>query len=304
VEGIKFMATQMRFIVSPVVIGSSKGIRQALEVCARAAGDNGPVLFQGELGTGKFLLATMLHWQSFGAGKPFLLVDCTEIDCLKAQFLSPGNATVEKVAAAGGSVYFHEVACLSVDDQARLHEFCSAVAAAGVKVMLGSSQNIHLLLYERAFDSDLYDFAASREIALPPLRQRAEDILQLAAYFIRNLNQRLRKSVQSLTPQVEKLFMTYRWPGNVAELQQVLTRAVILADEPYISRLHLTEYLGQIGDDGQTAPDIMPLEHMEEIMLRNALHRFGHSLEGKKKAARALNISLATLYNKIRRYNL
>lgn len=283
-------------LAKPMVIGVSKGLRVGMESCRKAAAEDDPVLFQGEIGTGKQLLATYLHHESKRSSKPLMLVDCADLQ----NELEESDWNFMK----GGTVYFNEVASLTLEQQADLYKLCLLFKELDIRVLLGSSQNIHLLMYDKAFDSDLYYLVSPWEVSLPPLRQRTEDLELLVDYFLKGLNLRLRRSVQGLTPQVKEIFVSYRWPENLDELQHVLARAVIVSNEPFIGQRHLTEYLSQMGDDLRQNPDIMPLDRMEEILLRTALNRYGYTLEGKKKAARALNISLATLYNKVKRYNL
>lgn len=98
--------------------------------------------------------------------------------------------------------------------------------------------------------------------------------------------------------------LEYEWPGNISELKNAVERSMVVADGPVIEYHHLAPYIGKTGS--KSAPDfneIMPLDKMEQIMLKLALARYGENLEGKKKAAQALNISLATLYNKLKKNN-
>lgn len=295
------------FVVShltkPAIVGNSRDIRQAIEACRKAARESSPVLFQGEIGVGKLLMATHLHFESPRLGKPFLLVDCDSEEGIK-DFLGPENLGAKLQFLRGGTLYFREIASLGLLEQSQLHRSCLAAEAADVRVLIGSSQNIHLLMYEKAIDLELYRYVTQREIYISPLCQRRDDIMELTHYYIKRLNQRLRKAVQGLTPQAEEVFMSYRWPGNVEELQQSLTRAMLITGESLIGRRHLAESIGQVGDHFLQNPDVMPLDRMEELLLRSALSRYGTTLEGKKRAARALNISLATLYNKVKRYNV
>ena len=293
----------IKSVSNPVLVGSSKGFRLAVESARKAAREKDPVLFQGEIGTGKLLIATFLHRESQRADKPFLVVDCADPIAV-TEFLSENIDSGSINYLQGGTIYFREVASLSLLKQAELYKWCIQAETKDIRVILSSSQNVHLLMYDKAFDKDLYRLVSQREVSIPSLRQRKEDLPELIAHFIGVLNLRLRKSIQGLTPQVEQIFATYRWPGNVEEVKQVLTRAIILCNETFIGQRHLMDYLGQAGEEQFSSHDIMPLERMEEILLRSALTRYGYTLEGKKRAARALNISLATLYNKVKRYNL
>lgn len=291
-------------LTQPNIIGESKGLRQALEGCKKAAKESDPVMFQGEISTGKLLLASYLHLESQRSNEPFFVVDCTERKGIIREMISPGFDLETLNILTGGCIYFREVTSLNLDEQAYLFDTIQKFEAKSIRVFLSSSQNVHLLMVDKAFDKGLYRYASQWEIAIPPLRQRKEDILPLVNHYIEVLNLRLRKSVQGLTPQAEQILLSYRWPGNVEELEQILTRAIIVTNESYISQRHLTENLASSGEGEVFTHGVMPLERMEEILLRSALERYGFTLEGKKRAARALNISLATLYNKVKRYNL
>ena len=288
----------------PNIIGESKGLRQALEGCKKAARESDPVMFQGETSTGKLLLACYLHLESQRSDKPFFIVDCTEGNGMIHKMISPNFDLESFNTLTGGCIYFREVTSLSLDEQARLFDIIQALESKRIRIFLSSSLNVHLLMVDKAFNKGLYRYANQWEIAIPPLRQRKEDILPLVKHYIHVLNLKLRKSVQGLTPQAEQILLSYRWPGNVEELEQVITRAIIVSNESHITQRHLAENLISSDTEGAFTHGVMPLERMEEILLRGALERYGFSLEGKKRAARALNISLATLYNKVKRYNL
>lgn len=289
--------------LSQDIIGESKGLRQAVEGCRKAAKENDPVMFQGEVSTGKLLLAGFLHKESKSSRQPLLVVDCIKDEDMIRELLAPGFECRQLDRYEGGSIYFREVATLSLGEQNQLYKALEKIEKRKIRAFLSSSQNIHLMRMEKAFDPDLYDYVSQWEITVPPLRQRKEDILPLVRHYIGVFNLKLRKSIQGLTPQAEEILLAYRWPGNVDELKQIINRAMHLSNESHISQRHLSDNLGISKDDG-FGHGVMPLERMEEILLRSALERYGFTLEGKKRAARALNISLATLYNKLKRYNL
>lgn len=285
------------------IIGESKGLRQAVEGCRKAAKEKVPVIFLGEVSTGKLLLAGFLHKESKNEQKPMLVIDCIKDRLMLQTILNPGSAQQLLRHFEEGSIFFREVTSLSLEDQKRLLDFLQLIEGMKIRALLSSSQNIHLMRLDKTFDPDLYDYVSQWEISIPPLRQRKEDILPLASYFINIYNCKFRKSVQGLTPQAEETLLEYRWPGNVGELKQIISRAMQITNGSHISQRHLSENLG-IAREEEFSIGVMPLERMEEILLRSALERYGFTLEGKKRAARALNISLATLYNKLKRYNL
>lgn len=289
--------------LSQDIIGESKGLRQAIEGCRKAAKEKDPVMFQGEVSTGKLLLAGLLHKESMHAQKPLLVVDCIKDEGMMSEMLNPSFDINKLHYFEEGSIYFREVASLNLEKQNQLFATLERIEKMKIRAFLSSSQNIHVMRLEKAFDPDLYDYVSQWEITIPPLRQRKEDILPLIHHYIRVFNLRLRKSIQGLTPQAEEILLSYRWPGNVEELEQIICRAMNISNESHISQRHLSDNLGVSKGDGFNC-GVMPLERMEEILLRSALERYGYTLEGKKRAARALNISLATLYNKLKRFNL
>jgi len=287
----------------PQVVGASQEMKKVLEQCQQVAKADDVVLFRGEVGTGKQLLATYVHYESERGANPLCLIDCSH----SPNLLDNSDEGLEGSvfdSVRGGAIFFKEIACLSLAQQKRLAEVCQQAINNNIRVYMTTSQNIDMLLFEKAFNKELYDLATRTEIVVPPLRQRTDDIPELVTLFLTRLNRQLRKSIQGLTPQVQEIFMNYRWPQNVQELKYVLTRAAIVTNEPYIGQMHLQDSLGRLGQDQLASYDVMPLDKMEEILLRLALNRYGNTLEGKKHAARSLNISLATLYNKLKRYNL
>ncbi len=284
------------------IVGDSKGLRLALEECHKAAKQKEPVLFQGEMNTGKLLLANYLWSLSEKSHKPLFVVDCHDTPIVE-KLLETDYLENYVVNYNVGTIYFREIVGLSQDMQKELLPLLVELQEKGVRVLFSSKHNIHLLKLEKLVNPELYEYACQWEISLPPLRQRKEDILPLAHYYIEIYNRRLRKSIQGLTPQAEEVLLSYGWVGNVEELKQTICRAVMIADESHISQRHLNENLGH-SEGTEMYHLVMPLERMEEILLRSALKRHGFTLEGKKRAARALNISLATLYNKLKRYSI
>lgn len=284
------------------IVGDSKGLRLALEECRKAAKQKEPVLFQGEMSTGKLLLANYLWSISEKSHKLLLVVDCHDTLVVK-EILQPDYLKNYVANYNVGTIYLREIVGLSQDQQKKLLPLLVGLEEEGIRIFFSSKHNIHLLKLEKLVDPELYEYACQWEISLPPLRQRKEDILSLAHHYIEIYNRKLRKSIQGLTPQAEEVLLSYRWVGNVEELKQIICRAVMIADESHISQRHLNENMG-FSEGMEMYHLVMPLERMEEILLRSALKRHGFTLEGKKRAARALNISLATLYNKLKRYNI
>jgi transcriptional regulator with PAS, ATPase and Fis domain len=141
------------------------------------------------------------------------------------------------------------------------------------------------------------------ELRIPPLRLHQDDIPAYIQHLVARLNRKLGKRILGVTGEAEQLLQSYHWPGNIREMQNVIERAMVTAEDEVITYKHLLPLVEQPGAGGIQVGDLMPLADMENILIRQALARYGDSVEGKKKAAQALNISLATLYNKLKNFS-
>jgi len=174
---------------------------------------------------------------------------------------------------------------------------------ANVRIIASTGVDLKARMQKGLFNEELYDLLRGVEITLPPLRKRREDILLLARYLIAMINYKLNKQITEITPDAKQLLVNYDWPGNVDELKDLLGRAIVLTTGSVLESRHLIPFIPQAGKEVLgLGTEIMPLDRMEQIMIKAALSNFGETLEGKKKAAQALNISLATLYNKLKKY--
>jgi transcriptional regulator with PAS, ATPase and Fis domain len=216
--------------------------------------------------------------------------------------------------AGGGTLFLDEISEMNPYLQGKLlrllqdREFervgGSHNIKADVRIITATNVDLKALVRRARFREELYFRLNVIELNLPSLRQRREDIPALVEYLISKLNRKLGKKIKGMSPEALQLLSNYEWPANIRELESVVERAMVSVDEDNIGQQHLSLYLGQFSSSPSTQyAEIMPLDKMEQIMLKAALTRFGETLEGKKKAAQALNISLATLYNKLKKYN-
>ncbi|MDD4752175.1 MAG: sigma 54-interacting transcriptional regulator, partial [Desulfitobacteriaceae bacterium] len=258
------------------------------------------------------------------SGKPFVKIDCS---CLPENLMEIEFFGYERGAVPGSSrsklgkielahqgiVLLSEVCELTPFMQAKLVRFIqdgefekfggSQIFQADVRVIATSSRNLRDAVREGMFREDLYFKLSVIEIKVPPLRARSEDIKVLAEHFVDKFNKKFGKTAREISSEAMQLLVEYEWPGNVRELESVLERAMVNMEGEFVHTWHLAPYIGQFGNMGSNrSMEVMPLDKMEQILLNAALTRYGDNLEGKKKAAQALNISLATLYNKLRKY--
>jgi len=306
------------------LIGSSKIFQATVEMAKQAAKSEATVLITGESGTGKEVYASAIHQGSSRRGRPLVRVNFATIPeaLLETEFFGYekgafAGAVKTKIGqvelAQGGTLLLNEVGELPHNFQLKLLRLIKSrefqrvggeeTIQADVRIIAATACDLKDLVRRGKFNSELYYYLSIIELNLPSLRQRSEDIHSLANHFIEQYNRKLGKRVKHISPEALQMMSNYDWPGNVRELSNVIERAMATVDEDTIQPHHISPYIGQFGGVGQNfIPKIIPLDKMEQLMLKTALARYGESLEGKKKAAQALNISLATLYNKIKKY--
>lgn len=307
------------------LIGNSRVFQASLEVAKKAAKSDSAVLLVGETGTGKEIYAHAIHQASQRRGKPFIKVSCASVpeELLESElfghekgaFTGAVKTKLGKVELAnGGTLFLDEISEMNTYLQGKLlrllqdREFervgGSQPIKADVRIIAATNVDLRGQVRKARFREELFYRINVIELQLPSLRQRREDIPLLVENLIAKFNRKLGKKVKSVSPEAMQLLVNYDWPANIRELENVIERAVISVDGEVIDQQHLSAYIGQFSPPSPVAvTEIMPLDKMEQMMLKAALARFGETLEGKKKAAQALNISLATLYNKLKKYN-
>jgi PAS domain S-box-containing protein len=308
-----------------MLIGQSRIFCAAVEKARKAARSESSLLISGESGTGKSLFARAVHSGSSRNKRPLIVFDCSSIPdslqeielfgCEKGAMPGILRTRLGKLELAEGSTLFvKEINSLNPFLQKKLLQVLeqhSFVRIGGeqeipvdVRIIASAGENLLDASYKGYFFEELYRKLSLVAIDLPPLRKRQDDIPLLAENIMAGLNRKLGRSVNEISARAMQELMTYEWPGNISELKSALERAMIEADGPIIEYHHLLPYIGRLGlRDLSAFEEIVPLEKMEEKMLKLALTRYGENLEGKKKAAQALNISLATLYNKLKKYS-
>ncbi|MDA8442092.1 MAG: sigma 54-interacting transcriptional regulator [Peptococcaceae bacterium] len=303
------------------IIGSQPEFARVVNLARKAALSDSSVLILGESGTGKEVFANALHAASKRSALPFIKVSCASIPptLLESELFGQekieGSTLKAKLGklelAEGGTIFLDEIGDINLHTQAKLlrvlqdREFerigSSELRQVNVRVVATSNRNLKEMVQRGEFRQDLYYRINVVELRLPPLRQHPDDIPAYVQHLVAGLNRKLGKKIKGVTTEGEELLKTYHWPGNVRELQNVLERAMITAEDDVITYAHLLALIEQPKQvSGLQVGDIMPLSQMENILIKQALARYGDSVEGKKKAAQMLNISLATLYNKIK----
>jgi DNA-binding NtrC family response regulator len=307
------------------LIGTSPSMQKVRDLIGRVAPTDSTVLICGESGCGKELVAESIHAMSPRAGKPFVAINCAAIPAtlIEAELFGHERGsftgamrTREGVfeRASGGTLLLDEITEMPLDLQSRLLRVLetkrlsrvggSSDLEVDVRVLASTNRSPAQAFAEGRLREDIYYRLAVVMVQLPPLRERGEDVLVLAEFFVTELN--LRNGTRKrLSDDLRSRFLRHRWPGNVRELRNAVERAYILCD----GELNLNEHdmptlrPPQEGESGNADLIQMPigatLEEFERTFILATLKHF----EGdKRRAADVLGCSLKTLYNKLHAY--
>lgn len=304
------------------ILGNSPDLKKSIQVAERAARSNSTVLLLGESGTGKELFAHAIHHASSRREKPFIKVNCAAIpeNLLESEFFGYAKgaftgATKSKIGkfelANGGTIFLDEIGDMNLILQGKLLRVLQEMEfervggnqtiRVDVRVIAATNRNLPELIRSGKFREDLYYRLNVVEVTIPPLRVRKEDLSLLVNHLIIKLNRKLGKKVKGLTPDAEEMLYSYDWPGNVRELENVVERVMVTVDEDVLSKKNFIQHVSQLKTTPERDMELIPIDQMEQILINKALAKYGNTVEGKRRAAQALNISLATLYNKIKR---
>ncbi len=309
------------------IIGNSTGIQNVLRLISRLKDTHTPVLISGESGTGKELVARALHFRGSMASRPFVAVDCGS---LVPTLIESELFGYEKGAFTGalrskqgllqsadtGTIFFDEVGELPLEMQAKLLRFLQEkeVRPVGsnqkvkvdVRIMAATNRDLDAEYRKGTFRKDLFFRLNVVAISLPPLRERRSDIPILAAFFLERLAP--GRSVQ-LSSSAMKALLAYDWPGNVRELENCLERAVALGDQRILEVNDLPPAIAhsEAGAEPPDAPEFGTDLHATDLedIERATIERVFSQVKGDKvRAGKMLGISRATLYRKLKRYNI
>jgi PAS domain S-box-containing protein len=306
------------------LIGVSSKFKDSLAMAQKAAKSDTTVLILGESGTGKELFAHAIHQASIRRDKPFIKVNCAAIpeNLLESEFFGHEKgaftgALKTKLGkfelANGGTLFLDEIGDMNLLLQAKLLRVLqeqeiervggTQTISIDVRIIAATNRKLIELVEQNKFREDLYYRLNVIELNIPSLRERMEDLDVLAFHLINKFNRELGKKVSRITSDALSLMKNYNWPGNIRELENVLERVMVVIENDKITADDLAYYLADNHEKKDDANTIMPLAEVEKMMIDKAIKQFGDNLAGKKKAAHKLKISLATLYNKLKKYN-
>ncbi len=301
------------------LIHSDPAMSGLIQRARKAAASEASILIQGESGTGKEILARFIHQNSPRANGPYLAVNCAAIpdNLLESELFGHEKGAftgAEKMKpgkfelAEGGTLVLDEIGDMPLTLQAKILRVLqegeidrlggSAPIAVDVRVIAITNHDIRNLIGNGRFREDLYYRLNVVEFTVPPLRERATEIEQIALAVLENLNAALPGAGKRFSDKARQRLLAHSWPGNVRELQNVVQRAAIFSDSELIDDKDI-EFSAPAVSVGNSALELKTIDAMERDMIRKALEKTDNN---KTKAAEILGISVRTLRNKLAEY--
>jgi len=311
------------------ILGHSKSLLHVLERAARVAQHDSTVLIQGETGTGKELLARAIHANSRRRERPFVTINCGAIprDLIEAELFGyvrgafTGAVTNKpgKVEMADhGTLFLDEIGELPLESQVKLLRLiqqgelervgATALSKINVRIVAATHRNLLAMVEDGTFREDLYYRLAVVPLSLPPLRERKDDITELAESLFRKAKEKYGMSTLRVAPSVMSRLRAHRWPGNIRELENVIERMIVLSNGTLIDEddlpdelrmQHLTAHPDspsiEIPEEG------ISLEAVERELLLQALEK---SSGNQTRAARLLDISRRTFIYRMEKHGI
>ena len=301
--------------------GESDAAKQLYNYVGLVAPTNMSVLINGSSGTGKEYVAHRIHQLSKRNNKPFIAVDCGSIpkELAASEFFghvkgSFTGALTDKtgafVAANGGTIFLDEIGNLSYEVQIQLLRALqerkirpvgsTQEISVDIRLISATNENLEQAIEKGTFREDLYHRINEFTLRMPDLRERKEDILLFANFFLDQANKELDKHLIGFDPKASQALQSYHWPGNLRQMKNIVKRATLLAQGSFIT-------LAELGTELLEAPSFnttnMALrnEETEKEHILEALRQTGNN---KSKAAQLLDIDRKTLYNKLKLYNI
>jgi two-component system NtrC family response regulator len=309
------------------IVGHSKGLLRVLDQAARVSQRDATVLIQGETGTGKELVARAIHHNSRRSSGPFVPINCGAIprDLVESELFgymrgaftgALANKTGRIESADGGTLFLDEVGELPLEAQVKLLRVlqegeltklgANSSLKIDVRVIAATHRNLSAMVEDGTFREDLYYRLAVVPLRIPPLRERREDVPELMDVLFQRAKDRHCLPDAKLSSAVQQRLISYRWPGNVRQLENVLERLLVLSATDLITAEDLPEEL--TASSAAAAPlwpnlpeEGVSLEAIERDLLSRALEKFSGN---QTQAARYLDISRRTLIYRMEKHGL
>lgn len=316
------------------IIASSGEMQEVFRLVNKVKNSSIPVLVMGESGTGKELISRAIHFHSDRKNAPFVVVNCASIphELLESElfghekgaFTGAYQRRVGRFEQAnGGTLFLDEIGEMDLSLQAKLLRVLQTkqfervggneTITSDVRMVSATNRDLREEVRTKRFREDLFFRIAAFPILIPPLRQRKPDILVLVEHFLRRFGAEQSRKSLHFTREALKFLYEYPWPGNVRELENVVQRAVVMAESDAITEKDLplsvqsygiagtSQPAGSVFDGGNDGKSIQPMETVKEAALRAALEITGGNI---LEAASRLKIGRATFYRMMKRYKI
>jgi len=310
------------------IVGNSNQIKKVLEMIRKIAKSNASILITGETGTGKELIASLVHYNSLRASQSFVKVNCAALQenlleselfgHEKGAFTSADRQRIGRFEQAnGGTLFLDEIGDMSASTQAKVlrvlqeHEFerlgGMKTIKVDVRIIAATNKNLKDAITSNLFREDLYYRLNTVSIEMPSLRERKDDVLPLANYFVKKYGEEIKKNIVGFSPQAAKYLTRHNWPGNIRELQNTIERAVLMAETNVIGVEDLSINSGSSETSSTESVKIkippcgIKLDDLERDTILEALKM---SNWVQKDAAELLGVSRRVLNYKVKIHNI
>lgn len=310
------------------IIGRSTSIKAIKDFSKKAAKSTSTILIQGESGTGKELFARAIHFSSYREKRPFIPINCAAIpeNLLESELFGyeegaftgaiKGGKTGKFELANKGTIFLDEIGDMPLHLQTKLLRVLqeNLIERIGgkrfipidVRIIAATNKKLDDMVKDGEFREDLYYRLNVIPLYIPPLRDRKSDIPVLANRFKDKFNQKLNKNILNINEEVVDLFMNYSWPGNVRELENTIEYSINMAASASISLKDLPKRVFYSKKDSPNTcfERILPLKELEKKEILKAIAKYGRNKKAMENVANALGISRATVYRKIKEYDI
>jgi Nif-specific regulatory protein len=314
-ENILLKTNIIKEIGSGYLTGKSRSMKRIYKLIDSVAETNSPVLVLGETGTGKGMIARLIHLKSKRQNRKFISINCGTIpeSLLESELFGHKRGAFTGAVSdkkglleegEGGTIFLDEISNTSLSFQGKLLEAIEekVIRRVGetktrnidVRFLFATNKDLEIEVEDNRFRKDLYYRINVFSIEVPPLRERASDIPLLAQFFLEHYTKEMSKQINGFTPDVMQQLREYMWSGNVRELQNVIERAVVLSKSRIIS-------VQDIGFEKIKRDEILSLKEIRREAVIEALHATGWNV---KKAAESLGIGRRSIYRYIKKYNI
>lgn len=315
------VASRQNDITLEDIVGLDPGFVLFKDKVKNVAVNESTVLLTGETGTGKELFARAIHCESRRKNQPFIAINCGAIpeSLIESELFGYEKGAFTGASSMGkhgkfylanrGTIFLDEIETMPLYLQPKLLrvierkeiERVGGVKSIPVDIRIVAATNVRLdeLVEKKQFREDLYHRLNVVTLFIPPLRQRGQDVLMLANYFIGKYAQRFGKHILGLSAEVRDIFLKYEWKGNVRELQNAIEYSINMEKSEYITAENLPFQFKPEKKSGKIS-----LDEIEKRLIKEALDHFDWTEKGRIAAAEHLGISRATIYRKIKKYQL